>query len=219
MIVLYLKKLFHHINIMIKYIIIKDSKIYYSQSLRDIEKNFNIDHSYLSKIIKKKELPNPVTAKNHTIFIVNSDPNNKIFKYLLINNNNHTYNLYDSLRQIESEVGIDHSSLSKFMNNKKYKTIGGGNRGRPIINNKDDNRKIIDSTNCQDKVIFNNQNSNNKNSDNKNSDIENSDIENSDIENLDNLKLDNEILINKQKDLNNQLNSKSIKGYLIYKIV
>lgn len=114
------------------YIIIdQDNQINFAKSLRDIERKFSIDHSYLSKLIKKRNEYDPIKVKKHQIFIQNNDESNKNFHYFLYNNENKEYKIYNSLREIEKNTGLDHSSLSKYINNKKYRSIGGGNRGRP----------------------------------------------------------------------------------------
>lgn len=127
---------------MSNYIIIHNNQVFHATSLREIERNFSVDHSYLSKLIKKKKPKVPIKIKDKEIYIINNDDSNTNFSYFVHNNENDKYNFYTSLRKIEEDLKIDHSSLSKFINNKKYKSIGGGNRGRPTAkstNNTEDN--------------------------------------------------------------------------------
>lgn len=126
---------------MYNYILIstEDNSVNFADSLRDIERQIGIDHSYLSKLIAKNELNEPVLLKKKKILIykiINQPLEDKSIKYryFVYNHENKEYQFYDSLRQIEKIINIDHSSLSKLLNNKKYKTLGGNNPGRPIEN-------------------------------------------------------------------------------------
>lgn len=57
-------------------------------------------------------------------------PNNKKYKYVLLYPCGKC-EYYYTLREITKNVGIDFSSLSKLLRNKKYATIGNNKRGRP----------------------------------------------------------------------------------------
>ncbi len=126
---------------MYNYILIstEDNHVKFAESLRDIERQIGIDHSYLSRVISKNVPTSPTLLKKRKIIIYKiiigplEDKNIKI-QYFLFNHDNQEYKFFNSLRQIEKEIHIDHSSLSKLLNNKKYKTLGGDNRGRPIEN-------------------------------------------------------------------------------------
>ena len=128
---------------MYNYILIstEDNQVKFAESLRDIERQIGIDHSYLSRVISKNDPTSPTLLKKRKIIIYKiiigplEDKNIKI-QYFLFNHDNQEYKFFNSLRQIEKEIHIDHSSLSKLLNNKKYKTLGGDNRGRPIENKK-----------------------------------------------------------------------------------
>ena len=108
------------------------------KSLREIEKNHNIDHSYLSKKIRNKifkGLVDDIVIKGFTIYKIVDNECLTTFcklkqKYFLVNQEG-SFSIHKSLRKIEKIHGIDHSSLSKILRGKKYKTIGAGNRGRP----------------------------------------------------------------------------------------
>mgnify|MGYP001199282144 CR=1 FL=1 len=126
---------------MYNYILIstEDNSVKFADSLRDIERQIGIDHSYLSKVIAKSDSNKPTILKKRKILIykiVNQPLEDKTIKYhyFVYNHENKEYQFYDSLRQIERKINIDHSSLSKLLNNKKYKTLGGSNPGRPIDN-------------------------------------------------------------------------------------
>lgn len=123
----------------IKFILINNENQHFMyNSLREIEKNHQIDHSYLSKKIRKKifnGLLEDIIVKGFTIYKIIDNDCLATFcklkpKYFLVNQEN-IFSIHKSLREIESIHGIDHSSLSKILRGKKYKTIGAGNRGRP----------------------------------------------------------------------------------------
>lgn len=124
---------------MYNYILVstEDNSVKFADSLRDIERQIGIDHSYLSKLIAKSESSAPTLLKKKKILIykiINQplDDESIKYRYFVYHHQNKEYQFYDSLRQIERKIGIDHSSLSKLLNNKKYKTLGGNNPGRPM---------------------------------------------------------------------------------------
>ncbi len=58
----------------------------------------------------------------------------KYFRYILISVSDGFANRFETLYDIENTYGFDHSSLSKLINNTKYKTIGGGHeKGKGYI--------------------------------------------------------------------------------------
>ena len=127
---------------MYNYILVstEESSVKFAESLRDIERQIGIDHSYLSKLIAKNTLTEPVLLKKKKILIykiINQplEDKNVKFRYFVYHHDHQEYKFYDSLREIERKIGIDHSSLSKLLYNKKYKTLGGNNPGRPIEDN------------------------------------------------------------------------------------
>lgn len=126
---------------MYSYILIstEDQSVKFADSLRDIERQIGLDHSYLSKLIAKNKFNEPLFLKKRKMLIYKiishalEDKSIK-YQYFVYKHENKEYQFYDSLRQIEKKINIDHSSLSKLLNNKKYKTLGGRNPGRPIEN-------------------------------------------------------------------------------------
>lgn len=126
---------------MYNYILIltEDKSVKFAESLRDIERQIGIDHSYLSKLIAKNHTNDPIHLKKRKILIykiINHPVEDKSiqYQYFVYSHENKDYQFFDSLRQIEKVIHIDHSSLSKLLNNKKYKTLGGNNPGRPFEN-------------------------------------------------------------------------------------
>jgi len=136
-----------------KYVVIDELKnTYQFKSLRNIETVLGIDHSYLSKLIKNKLIAATdikIKVKKYSIYLlynlfkdsINDNKNIKL-KYILINSNNQG-DIYKSLREIERKIHIDHSSLSKLLRNKKYKSLGGNNPGRPTTDNKNSGFNIL----------------------------------------------------------------------------
>ena len=133
-------------------VISPEKKHFLYKSLREIEKNHQIDHSYLSKKIRNKifkGLTDDIETKGFIIYKIIDNECLTTFcklkkKYFLVNQEGN-FSIHNSLREIEKIHGIDHSSLSKILRGKKYKTIGAGNRGRPanfdITNTEPENKK------------------------------------------------------------------------------
>lgn len=135
---------------MSNYIIINNETSYFglAESLRQIERDFGIDHSYLSRMIKKKEPKEPLKIKEYLIYLTaSSEISNKDCCYLVYNLDTNVWKVYSSLRAIETELKIDHSSLSKYLNGKKYKSFGAKNPGRPPIKTSDAQSKVSKNDN------------------------------------------------------------------------
>ena len=135
---------------MSNYIIINSETNYFglAESLRQIERDFGIDHSYLSRMIKKKEPKNPLKIKEYLIYLTaSSEMTNKDCCYLVYNLDTNIWKVYSSLRAIEAELKIDHSSLSKYLNGKKYKSFGAKNPGRPPNKTSDAQSKVSKNDN------------------------------------------------------------------------
>lgn len=131
---------------MINYIIINNDSGHFglAESLRQIERDFGIDHSYLSRMIKKKEPKDPLKIKEYLIYLTaTSEFTNKDCCYIVYNLDTNVWKVYSSLRAIEAELKIDHSSLSKYLNGKKYKSFGAKNPGRPPSKTSDSQSKVL----------------------------------------------------------------------------
>tara|TARA_Y100000589_G_C27194651_1_gene646256 strand:+ start:1557 stop:1985 length:429 start_codon:yes stop_codon:yes gene_type:complete len=132
---------------MVKYFVVdNEENILMCHSLREIEKKFNIDHSQSSKLLKKRingALDENVKLKDLTIYkTINSEEYMSLkeykLKYKYIFLNNEKLQMYNSIRKIEEDTGIDHSAISKYLNGKSYKSIGNDRIGRP--NKKDEDK-------------------------------------------------------------------------------
>tara|TARA_B100000989_G_scaffold218844_1_gene166890 strand:- start:6 stop:548 length:543 start_codon:yes stop_codon:yes gene_type:complete len=135
---------------MSNYIIINNETNYFglAESLRQIERDFGIDHSYLSRMIRKKEPKDPLKIKEYFIYLgATSEITNKYCCYLVYNLDTNVWKIYSSLRAIEAELKIDHSSLSKYLNGKKYKSFGAKNPGRPPSKSSDSESKVAKNDN------------------------------------------------------------------------
>ena len=77
----------------------------------------------------------------------NSEIDNKNYAYLVYNLDTNIWKIFTSLRAIEAELKIDHSSLSKYLNGKKYKSFGAKNPGRPSSKSSDPESKVSKNDN------------------------------------------------------------------------
>ncbi len=88
---------------MYNYILIstEDNQVKLAESLRDIERQIGIDHSYLSRVISKNEPTSPTLLKKRKIIIYKiiigplEDKNIKI-QYFLFNHDNQEYKFFNS---------------------------------------------------------------------------------------------------------------------------
>ena len=105
---------------MYNYILIstEDQSVKFAGSLRDIERQIGIDHSYLSRVIAKIDHTSHTLLKKRKIIIykiINQQLDDKTIKYryFVFNHDSQEYQFFDSLRQIEKKI---HIILYQFLN-------------------------------------------------------------------------------------------------------
>ena len=113
----------------IKYILLKNDKIIFCNTISDISKQSNLS---ISSIRRRREYSNKL--RENIYLYTNIDPLSKYDKknifYLLISNDFSDYSFYVSLKDVAEKNSFDYSSLCKLLKNKNYKSIGGYNKGR-----------------------------------------------------------------------------------------